>query len=112
MSGGGPRQRTDLEVGERERDGRLVPVGKFTGKFTIQRAPGDTRKYARTWHPKSGFKFDARFLPHVAPERRQYIDELFDRIETRLDTGWDGKPIPGLSPTQLERINTRERRKR
>lgn len=97
---------------QREQDGKLVPVGKFVGKYTISRAPEDAQKYARTWHPKPGFAFDARFLPHVEPEKRLYIDDLFDRIETRLDTGWDGKPIPGLSATRLEAINTRERRKR
>ncbi len=97
---------------QRPRDGRLVPVGKFVGKYTIRRAPGDTRQYARTWHPRAGIKYDARFLPHPAPENRLYLDDLEARIEARLDTGWDGKPIPGLSPERLEQINTRARRRR
>lgn len=97
---------------ERENDGRLVPVGKFIGKYTIRRAPEDSDSYARTWHPKPGFKFDARFIPHVQPEDRLYLNDLVNRIESRLDTGWDGKPIPGLSAERLQTINTRERRKR
>lgn len=92
--------------------GRYVPIGKFLGKYSIRRAPDTDRQYARTWHPKAGLKFDARFLPHPAEEHRIYLDTLLEQIQTRLDAGWDGKPIPGLSLDKLQEINTLDRRMR
>jgi hypothetical protein len=86
-------------------DDRLVPVSKFLGKYTIRRATGDTRQYARTWHPHQGDVFDHRFLPHPDPENRLYVDDLRDLVRTRVETGWDGKPIPGLSLERLQEIN-------
>jgi hypothetical protein len=91
-------------------DGRNVPVSKFLGKYSIRRAPGETRRHAMTWHPKNGRVFDARFLPHPAPERRVYLDDLVDRVQQRLDKGWDGKPITGISAVELKKINTLDRR--
>jgi hypothetical protein len=63
-----------------------------------------------TWHPTNGRVFDARFLPHPAPERRVYLDDLVDRVQQRLDKGWDGKPITGISAVELKKINTLDRR--
>ena len=91
--------------------GRFVPVAKFLGKYSIRRAPDVNRQYALTWHPGE-VEFDARFLPHPKAEDRVYLDGLLDTIQTRLDTGWDGKPIPGISADRLRDINTPERRMR
>jgi len=90
-------------------NGRNVPVSKFLGKHTIRRAPGD-RQHVMTWHPKKGSAFDARFLPHPNLENRVYLDDMVERIQTRLDEGWDGKPITGLSNEKLVEINKLERR--
>jgi len=92
--------------------GRYVPVGKFLGKYSIRRAPDTDRQYARTWHPKAGLTFDARFLPHPSEEHRVYLDNLLEQVQTRLDTGWDGKAIPGISNDKLHDINTLDRRMR
>lgn len=89
---------------------RLAPVGMFLGKYTIRRAPGDDRQHVQRWHGKTLEHYDGRFLPHPAAERRVYLDDLMSRVESRLDTGWDGQPIPGLSATELEKINAPERR--
>ena len=35
-----------------QRSGRLVPIGKFLGKYTLRRAPGDTERHAFNWHPR------------------------------------------------------------
>lgn len=105
-----PEEEAIVFLHKRVRDGRLVPVGKFLGKYTIRRAPDDGRYYARTWHPQGGLKYDARFLPHPAPELRLYLDVLVDRIERRVETGWDGQPIPGLSAEKLVEINAPARR--
>lgn len=91
-------------------DGRLVPVGKFLGKYTVRRAPDNGRYYARTWHPKGGLAFDARFIPHPEESERLYLDDLVGRIEARVRVGWDGQPIPGLTVEKLTEINAVERR--
>ncbi len=90
--------------------GRVVPVAKFLGKYTIRRAPGERESYARTWHTSAEEQFDARFLPHPAVEDRVYLSDLEERIEARLEAGWDGRPIPGLTTERLELINAPERR--
>lgn len=86
-------------------DGRLVPAQKFLGKYTIRRAPGERERYVRRWEGKAGEPFDARFLPHPAPENRLYLSELQQRVDERVTTGWDGKPIPGISLQRLHEID-------
>ncbi|MEZ4239249.1 MAG: hypothetical protein R3F59_24465 [Myxococcota bacterium] len=90
--------------------GRLVPVSSFEGKYTIRRAPGETRQHVMTWQGITGDVYDARFLPHPSPEHRLYLDDLRAEVQERLDHGWDGQPIPGLSVDRLRTINTIERR--
>jgi hypothetical protein len=92
------------------RPGRYTPVAANTGKYTIRRAPGDDRHYAATVSIPERERFDARFLPHPAPERRLYVEDLEQRVQARLETGWDGGPIPGLSKDHLRVINQPERR--
>lgn len=88
----------------------VVPVAKFQGKFTLRRATGETRQHAMTWHPNPSERFDHRFLPHPEAEHRLYLDDLRERVQQRLDRGWDGQPIPGISAERLQLINTLERR--
>jgi hypothetical protein len=95
-----------------QRDDRLIPVGKFLGKFMVRRAPGDTESYVRTWHGSDkSVPYDGRFLPHLDAEDRLYLKEFLSRVDTRLQTGWDGKAIPGIAADRLQAINTPERRK-
>jgi hypothetical protein len=89
---------------------RITPVGMFQGKYTIRRAPGETRQHAMTWMSSRSTPFDARFLPHPAPADRVYLDDLREQVEHRLDVGWDGQPIPGLSAERLQQLNTLEAR--
>ena len=86
---------------------RIVPSAKFMGKYTVRRAAHDTRKYALQVHPSSrpGWKFDHRFLRHPSPEDRVYVDVLRSQVLARLDEGWDGEPIPGISNERLAEIN-------
>lgn len=94
------------------KDGRLVPVGKFLGKFMVRRAPGDTEAYVRTWHGSdTGVPYDGRFLPHYAAEDRLYVSDFRAQIDNRLKTGWDGKKIQGISLQKLETLNTPDIRK-
>lgn len=88
----------------------LVPVGKHTGKLIIRRAPGEDRPYAMTFHPDRRVAYDGRFLPHPPAVERQYLDDVLARVHARLEQGWDGKAIPGLSNAELIDINKLERR--
>ena len=90
---------------------KLATVGMYLGKYTLRRAPGDARPHAMRWTTEEA-DYDGRFLPHPAPERRVYADDLIGRVEARLVTGWDGQAIPGLTETELRKINTPEMRKR
>jgi len=92
--------------------GRLSPLGLYLGKYTIRRAPHQTRHHVLRWHGKPGEPYDHRFLPHPPEYRRVYLDDLVESVEARLDVGWDGEPIPGLSTERLHRVNTLETRRR
>ncbi len=95
------------------RGGRLVPIAKFMGKYTLRRAPGDTRQHAMTWNGEDAYApYDARFLPHPPPESRFYADDLRARVVGRLAEPWDGAPIPGIDHARLAEINAPERRLR
>ncbi len=89
---------------------RLVPVGKFTGKLTLRRAPGERREFAMRWHAGRSERFDHRFLPHPPAHQRLYVNDLRERVQARLDRGWDGQPIPGLTEERLRTINELDRR--
>lgn len=92
---------------------RLVPVAKFLGVRIVRRAPGERRRYTTTWQGKSGeTEFDYRFIPHPPADARVYVDDLIESIEARLDVGWDGTPVPGLSEEKLIELNTPARRLR
>ncbi len=86
---------------------RLTPVSMFQGKLTVRRAAGETRKHVLQVHPKSSpdYEFDHRFLPHPPPEQRIYLDDLRAKVLARVQVGWDGQPIPGISNEKLAEIN-------
>lgn len=88
----------------------LVPVGKYNGKLILRRAPGEDRLYAMTFHPDRRIAYDARFLPHLPAPQRQYLDDVLSRVQARLQAGWDGQAIPGLSVEKMLEINQLERR--
>jgi len=89
---------------------RLTPVGMFLGKFTIRRAPGDTRKIAQRF-TSTDPTYRPQFLPYPKQADRVYVNDLVGQVEHRLAQGWDGKTFPGLTDAQLRVINTPERRK-
>jgi hypothetical protein len=95
---------------DRNDGGRFMVVSKYLGKFTLRRASGEKRLHAMTWQSNNAIPFDHRFLPHPKIDNRVYFDDLVDRVQERLTTGWAGKAIPGVSPEELERRNTPENR--
>jgi len=101
-----------LFLDEIQNGSRLVPLGKFLGKYTVRRAPGEARHHVLNWHPRGGAStFDHRFIPHPTPTQRFYLDDLRQTVTETLATGWMGQEIPGLSPLQLEQRNTAARRR-
>lgn len=90
--------------------GRWSSVAKFQGKYTVRRAPGDTRSYVRAWHPRAGERFDHRFLPHPLAADRIYLEDIKSAVQERLDKGWDGREVPGITQDQLRQINALEYR--
>lgn len=102
-----PGERVLLFLYEDTEAGRIVTVGMWTGKYTIRRAPGETRRHLMRLEAKNvEVAYDHRFLPHPPAAQRVFLDDIVDRIEARLTDGWDGKPIPGLAEEDLRRINT------
>ena len=50
--------------------------------------------------------FDHRFIPLPAEADRVNTIDFEEHILTRVQTSWDGQPIPVVSTEKLERINT------
>lgn len=99
-----------LFLTEAGRGRHLVPVAKFMGKLIVRRAPGESALYAMRFAPEVAIAYDARFLPHAPAGDRFDLDTLLGTIQARVARGWDGQPIPGLSPERLRQINTPEAR--
>ena len=87
-----------------------TPVAMFEGKYTVRRAPNDTREDVTRWQGNPHDHYDARFLPH--PDHILLYEDLVADVKARLATGWDGQKIPGISPAKLEQVNTADRRLR
>jgi hypothetical protein len=49
--------------------------------------------------------YDHRFIPHPPVETRVYLSDLKTRVLDRVESGWDGRAIPGVDPVKLRRIN-------
>ena len=49
--------------------------------------------------------FDHRFIPLPPEGQRVNTVDFEEHILTRVETGWDGQPIPGASMEKLARIN-------
>ncbi|MFT5685152.1 MAG: hypothetical protein ACI8RZ_006101, partial [Myxococcota bacterium] len=46
-----------------------------------------------------------RFIPLPPEDERVNTIDFEEHILTRVQTGWDGQPIPGVSAEKLSRIN-------
>lgn len=80
-----------------------VAMGK--GKFTVRPDPRDGAPILVQFMLPQDKPYDARFLPHPPAAERVSLQTMEARIRARAELGWDGKPIPGLSPERLREIN-------
>ena len=87
---------------------RSVPVGMFQGKYNVLMDPYSQKEIVHRFPLHPSRAFDHRFIP-LPPENSRTTAQNFEtKIIDRVETGWDGRPIPGTSTERLERINLKQ----
>jgi len=85
--------------------GHTVPVGWMQGKYTIQMDPYLRALTVRRFALPFRVAYDARFLPPVSDAQRVTLTDLEQQVHDRVEAGWDGSPVPGVSMDHLRQIN-------
>lgn len=80
-------------------------VGMHLGKYSIKQNPTDGRPMVVRFTLPFKDAYDARFIPNPPKGERVMLDELVEQVRARVDLGWDGQPIPGVSDDHLRSIN-------
>ena len=86
-------------------EGRLQLVGMYQGKFTVRQDPYSRQLIVQRGTLDIQRAYDHRFLPLPPADQRLGLDALLDQVQDRVELGWDGQPIPGVSSDRLARIN-------
>jgi hypothetical protein len=90
---------------EHLRSGHNVSVGMSQGKFNIIMDPHQRTEIAMRFPVHIKRNFDHRFIPLPPKELRTPIDQFELSISNRVQSGWNGTPIPGTSIERLQRIS-------
>ncbi len=85
--------------------GRTTIVGWSQGKYTLRTQPETGAEMVVRYTVPQDRPYDHRFIPHPPAHQQVLAQDLVDRIQARVDTGWDGRPIPGVESTKLGQIN-------
>jgi hypothetical protein len=85
--------------------GHNVSVGMSQGKFNIIMDPHQRTEIAMRFPVHINRSFDHRFIPLPAKELRTPTEQFELSITDRVQSGWDGTPIPGTSIKRLQRIS-------
>ena len=85
--------------------GRTTLVGWSQGKYTLRTQPETGAEMVVRYTVSQDRPYDHRFIPHPPAHQQVLAQDLVDRIHARVDTGWDGRPIPGVDSAKLGRIN-------
>ncbi len=80
-------------------------IGMVMGKFTIRQNPADGSDMIVRFTLPAAATYDARFIPHPAVADRVSLAATEAAVAARIDLGWDGQPIPGISADRLREIN-------
>jgi len=80
-------------------------VGLFLGKFTVKVNPQDGQPMIVRFTVPWDQRFDARFVPNPPVAERVSVAAFEQRVQARVAAGWDGTPVPGMSPVKLRQIN-------
>ena len=86
-------------------NGRTTTVGLSQGKFTTRMDPYTQLQVVTRFAPPAHQKYDHRFIPLPAEDDRIYLSDFVERIQDRVQQGWDGQAIPGVSIERLQTIN-------
>lgn len=85
--------------------GRTTLVGWSQGKYTLRTQPETGAEMVVRYSVSQDRPYDHRFIPHPPAHQQVLAQDLVDRIHARVDSGWDGRPIPGADSAKLGRIN-------
>lgn len=80
-------------------------VGMQLGKYSVRPDPLDGTPLVVQVSVPYGRVYDARFLPVPPKGQRVALSSLESQVRARVDLGWDGQPIPGISADRLRAIN-------
>jgi hypothetical protein len=87
------------------RSGKTSIVGWYQGKFTLRMDPEVGENMLVRFTNNQDRPYDHRFIPHPPVETRVYLSDFKTRVLDRVESGWDGRAIPGADPVKLRRIN-------
>lgn len=96
---------TLLFLADKPSRGVYGTVGLSLGKYTVRPDPLNGTPLAVQFNVRPEQTYDARFIPVPPVDKRVTLGTLEARVRARLVTGWDGKPIPGVSNEHLRTIN-------
>lgn len=85
--------------------GDYLVIGGWQGKFTVRPDPMDGSPLVVRFTLPQTQPYDARFVPVPVKAEREGLGELETLIQARVESGWDGAPIPGISSERLRTIN-------
>ncbi|MSQ00840.1 MAG: hypothetical protein EXR71_02980 [Myxococcales bacterium] len=80
-------------------------VGLVMGKFTIRQNPADGSDMIVRFTRPTHEDYDARFIPHPPVADRVSLATTEQAVAARVELGWDGRAIPGISSERLREIN-------
>jgi hypothetical protein len=84
---------------------RTSVVGWWQGKLTVRQEPHTGREMLVRFEMTQNTPYDHRFLPHPPADQRVYLEDFEAKVLDRVEAGWDGESIPGVSDDKLARIN-------
>jgi hypothetical protein len=85
--------------------GRTTIVGWSQGKYTLRTQPKTGAEMVVRYTVSQTRPYDHRFIPPPPAHQQVLAQDLVDRIQARVNAGWDGRPIPGVDSAKLGRIN-------